>query len=240
MSLMSLIITRVAVGLLLITQVETDPLAGFREAAKSWEPDIQRLEKQDETEVADDQTILYVGSSSIRLWETIQQDLPRRKSLRRAYGGAHFSDLAIFMDRLIARHHPQAVVVFVANDISGDPQRDIPPKKVVELAKYTLQRIRKKLSEVPVFFVAITPTPSRFAVWDQISLVNQGISQFSQSDPNCHFIETASHFLNEQGKPRADLFVADQLHLNHDGYLLWAELFEKAFQEVLPAALIQR
>ncbi len=225
---------RFLLGWVLLAQVPTDPLARFREAAKQWEPDIQQLEQLDQSEVADNETILFLGSSSIRRWESLPTDLPRYKTLRRAYGGARFSDLAVYIDRLIARHQPRAVVVFVANDISGDPRRDLPPDQVVGLAQYTRRAIRRKFADIPIFFIAITPTPSRFAVWDQVRQVNCGLAQLPCCDPHCYFLETASRFLDEHGKPRAELFVEDQLHLNEDGYQVWAELFDAAFRKVLP------
>ena len=224
---------RFFLGWVLLAQVPGDPLARFREAAKTWEPDIRKLEQLDQSEVADDETILFLGSSSIRLWETLPQDLPRYKTLRRAYGGARFSDLAVHVDRLVARHQPRAVVIFVANDISGDAQRDLPPDQIVGLAQYTLQRIRRKFSEIPVFLIAITPTPSRFAVWDQIRQVNDGLAQLPRCDPHCYFIETASRFLDKEGKPRSELFEEDRLHLNQSGYQVWARLLQAKFQKVL-------
>lgn len=224
------ILWHLTIGWILIVQANADPLANFRGAAQVWESEIQALEKEDLSATADPQTILFLGSSSIRLWDSIGDDLPGRKVLRRAYGGARFSDLALFIDRLIARHQPRAVVLFVANDISGDPARDLPAQQVIALADYSLQRIRHKWPAIPVYLLAITPTPSRFAVWDQIQLVNQGLNKLLAADPQGHFIDTASHFLDSQGKPRAELFDDDGLHLSAQGYRIWATLLEQAFQ----------
>lgn len=50
---------------------------------------------------------------------------------------------------------------------------------------------------------------------------------------NTYFINTSSAFLNEKGLPKDELFVANKLHLNADGYKVWTELVKDELNKVL-------
>jgi hypothetical protein len=215
-------------------QNSEDPLAVYREAAiKRWETDIQALEKLDSQQIDPPHAVLFVGSSSIRLWKDIAEDMAPWPSIRRGYGGARFSDLAVFIDRLVNPHQYDALAIFVANDITGGEQ-DKTPQEVLRLVKYIVDRARVKHAEQPIFLIAITPTGSRFQVWDQIQKVNALLADYCNSDSRLHFIATADSYLDKTGKPDDSLFVEDRLHLNRDGYRVWARLIKAELAKVLP------
>ena len=210
-----------------------DPLANYREAAvQRWESDIQALEKLDQEQADRPHAVLFIGSSSIRRWEDIASDMAPWPCIRRGYGGSRFSDLAVFVERLVNPHPYDALVVFVGNDIAGKAE-DKSPQEVLRLVKYLVARVRIKHAEQPIFLLAITPTGSRFAVWEQIKQVNALLADYCASDARLHFIETAASYLDETGKPNDALFVKDRLHLNRDGYRLWASLIKAELAKVL-------
>jgi lysophospholipase L1-like esterase len=139
----------------------------------------------------------------------------------------------VYCKRIIYPHNPKAVVIFVANDITGG-ENDKTPEEVLKLYKYVVKQTRKKFPNEPMFFIQITPTNSRWKVWDKISEANNLIKSYSEKDPNLFYIETAAPFLGEDGKPKSELFRNDQLHLNLDGYKIWSgiihENLDKAFK----------
>ncbi|MDP5138969.1 MAG: hypothetical protein NWP83_00695 [Spirosomaceae bacterium] len=104
----------------------------YEDAAKSWESEIQRLEALDKTEKDPKNAILFIGSSSIRLWDNIADDMSPYPTIRRGYGGAKLSDLIFYTERLVYPHDFRALVVFVANDISNTPE-DKSPQEIVKL-----------------------------------------------------------------------------------------------------------
>lgn len=212
-----------------------DPIEQYRSAAVAkWESTIVELEKLDQQESDPEHAILFVGSSSIRLWEAIQQDMAPYPVIRRGYGGAKFSDLAVYIDRLVKPHQFDAAVVFVANDIAGADD-DKSPEEVVRLFDYTVKRIKQHAPAAPVLLIAITPTPSRFAVWDRIHRANTLLAEYCEQHAGVSFIDTTESFLDAKKQPIADYFVEDRLHLNHSGYALWASSIKEALDEVLPA-----
>ncbi|MEM9587914.1 MAG: GDSL-type esterase/lipase family protein [Planctomycetota bacterium] len=205
----------------------------FRDAAvEKWESDIQKLEALDRRQPSPSGGILCIGSSSIRRWDMIERDLSPLRPIQRGYGGARFSDLAIFVDRLVRPHDYRALVVFVANDISGS-ERDIPAQQVDQLFRYVVDRAQFHHPGRPVFLIEITPTSKRYEHWSRIREVNARMREFALTTPDVYFIPTASHYLTADGKPRDELFVKDLLHLNEAGYQLWGRIIRGRISSVL-------
>lgn len=204
----------------------------YEDAAKSWEPAIQKLEELDKIENHPDDAILFIGSSSIRLWENIANDMAPYPVIRRGYGGAKFSDLIFYTERLVSPHDFRALVVFVANDISNTPE-DKSPQEIVKLFKEVVKIVREKNPKKPIFLIEITPTNSRWEVWNETQQANELLKKYCESKYNLHFIETAEGFLGADGKPRAELFRKDQLHLKQVGYDIWAEQIKGRLKQVL-------
>ena len=210
-----------------------DLLAPYRDAAiDRWEPDIVKLEAKNQREKHPADSILFIGSSSIRRWKTIDYDVAPYHPIQRGYGGAKFSDLAVYAQRIIEPHSYRALVVFVANDISGS-KNDHSVDEVAKLVQFVMQVSFAHQPEAPVVFIEITPTSSRFSAWARIRQLNARIRDIALATPHTYFIPTAQHFLHPDGTPRDDLFVDDKLHLNRSGYEIWGHLVRRRLNEVL-------
>lgn len=205
---------------------QTTAPADAPEVAK-FEPDIRAFEEADRRTPPPENAILFLGSSSIRLWDTIEQDLDMKPIVRRGYGGARYRDLCHYASRLVAAQKPRAIVVFAANDIGDDAEP--PPERVLIDVRATLGQIRKIHPTTPVFFVAVTPTPARWKSWPLIQQLNAGIEALCRAEADTAFVPTAERFLDPAtGRPRAELFQDDRLHLSPEGYAVWAELISAA------------
>lgn len=211
----------------------SDPLAQYRKQAETqWEAEISKLEKLDQEQADPKDPVLFIGSSSIRLWKSLAADLAPRTVINRGYGGAKFSDLAVYVDRIVNPHEFQALVIFVANDIVGK-EDDKSPEEVARLFKYVVSRVRVKHPTAPIFLIAITPTPSRFKAWPEIRKANLALEEACKADPNLHFIATEKSYLDTEGQPIPKYFVQDMLHQNEEGYKVWAELVRQSLNKVL-------
>lgn len=220
------------IALLLI--VSCAPLNKYRELpeVKAWESDIEKFEQLDISKSYPSDAILFAGSSSIRLWSTIGKDMLPFNVIQRGYGGAKLSDFVVYADRIIYPHPCQAIVIFIANDIAGN-DNDKSPLEVSQLFKKVLSIIHRKFSDTPVFWISITPTPARWKVWPEIKEANEMIKEICAKHKNTYFVETEKYFLTSSGIPRNQLFVADRLHLNADGYAIWAEIIRNELNKVL-------
>ena len=198
-----------------------------------WQTEIEQLEQLDSQETDPEHAILFIGSSSVRLWDTIAEDMAPWTTIRRGYGGAKISDLAVFVERLVNPHEFDALAIFVANDITG-AKDDKTPEEVLEIYRYLVATVRKTKPTQPIYFISITPTSARFQVWETSKRANQLIEKYSQSDPSLHYIDTADRYLNSDGTPNDRLFRDDKLHLNRDGYKLWGEIIQAELSQSLP------
>jgi len=152
--------SRPAEGSLLDTgpELAAEFLVQYREKAmKRWSQDIETLEQRDVVQRDPEDAILFIGSSSIRRWDTIEIDMRPYQVVQRGYGGAKYTDLAVFAKRLIHPHEYSALVVFVANDVQGKPE-DHSPEQVEKCASYIAGVSRKHCPQAPIFFIEITPT----------------------------------------------------------------------------------
>lgn len=215
---------------------DTVDIEPYREAAiQKWEKAITQLESRDTTETHPDDAILFVGSSSIRLWKDIADDMAPYHPIQRGYGGAKWSDVVIFADRLITPHQFRAVVFFVGNDITGGDD-DRTPEEVVGLFAHVWERVRAHNPDAPVFYIAVTPTPLRWSAWPDARAANSAVREFCAPKDNTWFIGTESVYLDAQGQPRPELFIEDRLHLNRDGYIRWAAAIKSQLDTVLNGA----
>jgi lysophospholipase L1-like esterase len=203
-------------------------------AIKKWESDIVKLEDKNQQEQYPEDAILFIGSSSIRRWDSIAEDIAPYIPIQRGYGGARYSDLAYFADRLITPHQYQAVVMFVANDVQnqkGDADTDL--DDIDGLVRHIVSVSAKHAPGKPFFIIEVTPTQSRQSIWDKTKRLNAILREVCFSTPDTFFIETAETFLTDDKQPIERLFVEDRLHLNADGYDLWASLIKSELKYFL-------
>ena len=221
--------------LLSIILLSCSPVTKYRNLPEvlAWENDIREFEQLDKSEKYSPDALLFAGSSSIRLWATLEKDMAPYPVIQRGYGGARLSDFAVYADRIFAPHPCRAIVIFIANDITGGDS-DKSPKEVADLFRYVVKVIRNTHPDTPVFWIAVTPTAARWSVWDKIQEVNRRISDFCDNTDNTWFIRTDFAFLDGNGKPRTELFIEDKLHLNQQGYAVWTEIIKKELGKVIP------
>jgi hypothetical protein len=215
-------------------------LAPYREAAeKKWSKAMADFDEQNATETNPSDAILFIGSSSIRRWLTMETDMAPYRTIRRGYGGAKFTDMGVFVERLISPHQYRAIVMFVGNGVVGK-EEDHTPDQIESLARHIVDVSHRHQPGAPFFLIEITPCEKRFHAWHKIRAVNARLREIALSTPDTYFIPTASHFLKADGTPRPELFVEDRLHLNEAGYQMWSTLIRRRLDDVLRAMQASR
>jgi hypothetical protein len=197
--------------------------------ARKWEPDMHQFDSLNRAQQYARDAILFTGSSSIKLWSTIREDMAPYPVIQRGFGGSKFSDLAVYIKRIVYPHDFSALVIFEANDITGSAS-DKTPKEVENLFRHIVKVVRRKVADKPIYVIEITPTESRWKTWPVIKEANARLEKASGELHNVHFIHTASYYLNEKGEPRAELFRADKLHMNRKGYEIWGRVIREAIK----------
>ena len=211
------------IGLWLFTQLNnTNNSVGVLR----FEKEIQQFEKSDKTESYSPNSILFTGSSFIRLWKTIKQDLAPHEIIHRGFGGSNIGEMAYYIDRIMGNHQFKAIVFYSgSNDITGSNQ-DKTPTQVLETFKFVVQKVRQKFPTIPIYYIAISPNERRWAVQDKVVEANDLFKNYCQNTPNLHFIETMQQLLGKDGKYQPELHISDKLHFNEKGYKIWTAIIK--------------
>jgi lysophospholipase L1-like esterase len=188
--------------------------------ASRWEGDIAAFEDADRRSPPPKGQIVFVGSSSIRLWD-VGTWFPDLTILNRGFGGSDLADAVRYAERVVIPYEPRLVVVYAGdNDIAGGW---ISEQVVVEAERF-VSRVRATLPDVRIVFIGIKPSPLRWRQVDRMRQANTMLRAFAERDDRVAFMDVDGPMMGWDERPRAELFVEDGLHLSHEGYRLWSLL----------------
>ena len=197
-----------------------------RPAPERWQEVMDAFAAADREDPTATGGIVFVGSSSIRMWK-LAQSFPELPALNRGFGGSHIADATHYLDLLVLRHKPQ-VVVFYAGD--NDVARGLSPAAVVADYRAFVEKLQAALPDTRLVYVAIKPSIARWKLYSRMREANRQIAEIAAADLRQTFVDIAAPMLGDDGTPRAELFVADGLHLNDEGYKLWTSLVQPHLQ----------
>lgn len=183
-----------------------------------WEKEIAAFESADAKAPPPKGAILFIGSSSIRLWRTLAQDFPHHRVINRGFGGSQIVDSTHFADRIVFPYAPRQIVMYAGvNDIDAGKSSEQVGSDFLAFAA----KVHSRLPEVPIAFISIAGNPARWKEIEQVRAANALIKALCEADQKLTYIDTASAMLGSDGLPRPDIFVPDRLHMNAEGYKLW-------------------
>jgi lysophospholipase L1-like esterase len=189
-----------------------------------FDAEIRAFEAWDRQNSYPRDAVLFVGSSSIRMWPTAES-FPNLPVINRGFGGSHISDANHFAERIVLKYSPR-LIVFYAGD--NDIEAGKPPQQVVDDFQAFLNLVHHRLPTTRIIYLPIKPSVARWAKWPQMREVNSRVQAQSQSDERIIYVDTATPMLGDDSQPRPDLFLDDGLHLNSNGYTLWTETLQSA------------
>ena len=191
-----------------------------------WEKDITAFDSLNTVENYGNNAIMFLGSSYIRYWKNISEDLKYKSVIQRGFGGCNLRDVAYYVKRIVYPHNPKALFVYVGNDIVAG-EKDKTPDQVVELFKYMVKVVREKYPVMPITWLAISPSEKRWLVWDKIQEANSLIKAYCENNPHLFYIDSTDQYLGKDGRPVTSLYRDDKLHYNEDGYKVWGKAIRK-------------
>ena len=185
-----------------------------------WEPAIAAYEQMDRTNPPPKGGLLFIGSSTIRLWKSLAQDFPEQRVINRGFGGSEIVDSSHFAGRIIFPYAPRMVFLRAGgNDLWGGKS----PEQVFADFPEFVQKVHASLPDTEIIFVSLSPSIARWKQADKEETLNALVKEYIGGKPHLKYLETYDMVLGADGQPRAELFVADKLHFNAEGYQLLAE-----------------
>ena len=196
-----------------------------------WQKDIQRFEAADKVNPPAKNGIVFIGSSSIRMWKNLESDMAPLPVINRGFGGSKIRDAAVYSNRIVTKYKPKIVVLFSgSNDLAGN-ELDKQPANILNGFMTFVKKVRQDLPDVQIYNISITPTPARFNKLAEIKETNALIKDYCESDEKLFYFDLADQFLTKDGQPRDDLFIEDGLHLNAAGYKIWVDEMKPALEK---------
>lgn len=163
--------------------------------------------------------VLFVGSSSIRLWNNLETDFSSLPVIvKRGFGGSRMLDCTRHLQALVAPYKPHLVVVYEGDNDLAEGRT---PEQVLQSFRKFVEGVRAILPKTRIAFISIKPSPARQVLMPQIRAANAMIKAYTLTVPNTDFIDVYTLMVDARGEPRPELFRADALHLNATGYALW-------------------
>ena len=197
-------------------QAALDPVS-----SPEWTTDMARFAAEDAARPPPADPVVFTGSSSVRMWETLASDFPAVPVLNRGFGGSQLRDAVHYADQVAIRYRPRMIVLYAGdNDINAGRR----PEQVLGDFRAFVARVRRDLPQVPIAFLAIKPSPARADQLPRQQQANALVAAEAARLDGVEFIDVATPMLGADGQPRPELFIDDRLHMNGAGYALWREV----------------
>jgi lysophospholipase L1-like esterase len=198
--------------------------AGDADRAAKWEKEVATIEKRQAEQSPEKGGIVFGGSSTVRLWD-LAKSFPDWKATNSGFGGSEIRDVTHFADRLVFKHDPRAIVLYAGdNDVNSGRT----PELVLADFRAFVEMARKKVPKARTYFIAIKPSPARWAKFETQSRANALVNEFCARDDRLAYIDVVPLLFGKDGRPREELYVKDQLHLSPAGYEVLSEAVRKA------------
>jgi len=193
--------------------------SGVHDFAK-WESGIAAFEQKDLANPPPKKALLFIGSSTIRLWTMLAADFSGHRVINRGFGGSQIVDSTHFADRIIFPYEPRMIFLRAGgNDLAAGKS----PEQVFEDFKEFAATVHAKLPETDIVYISLSPSIARWKQADKEKALNTMVEEFARQAPHLKYIETYQMVLGPDGKPRPELFIADKLHFSVEGYNLLKE-----------------
>ena len=199
-------------SLILILEDNPDPLR--------FKDEINTYIESDKSNPPPESCYLFIGSSSMRMWKSLQEDFPGHPVINRGFGGSHFSDAIYYFNDLILAYNPKKIIIYEGdNDIASDKS----PNKIMKDMKTLLGLIRDNLDHPDIAIISAKPSPRRWNLKHKYENLNAKFEKFASKSQDLTYIDVYTHMLNDKGQPEPELFLEDSLHMTTKGYMIWEE-----------------
>jgi len=193
---------------------------GIRAQEKPFWNEIRNFQRLDSIAEPSKHAIVFVGSSSVRMWDTLEAQYKSYPVINRGFGGSDLVQANAYINELVLKYQPRQVVIYSGeNDIAAGASGEETYKRFVTF----YNNLRQQLPQVPIEYVSIKMSPSRMKYAKEVVIANKLIRKHLKNAANSHFIEVNAPMLDKQGKPRPELFKEDMLHMKPEGYAIWTK-----------------
>lgn len=187
--------------------------------------EIREFKHQDSLNFPAKNGILFIGSSSIRLWDDLEQRFAGKPIIKRGVGGCELWQIVdYYTPYILFPYHPRKIFIYAGeNDIAAGKNSGF----VFQQFQKLWQMIRQQLPRAQIYFLSIKPSPSRARYFNEMINANKLIEAYLAGKPKSHFVDVSSVIYKQNlAVPDSALFKPDYLHLNSKGYDRWQQVLK--------------
>lgn len=194
---------------------------------KRFENEILIFEDQDNEYGVEPDKILFIGSSSIRMWKNLGEDMKPFDVLNRGFGGATTPEINKYFDRVVKPYAPKYMIVYVGeNDIAEGAT----PTEVLKNVSTLFEKTKALSKDCKIIYLSMKPSIARWEMWADYKKGNAKVKKMMEANEDFYYLETADVMLNKDGSIRKDIFIEDGLHMNEKGYKEWTKLVKPVLE----------
>ncbi len=189
-----------------------------------WREEIDAFAQIDRIQTPPADAVLFVGSSSFRLWDNLRESFPEFPVINRGFGGSQLQDVNYFFAQIVTPYNPKTIVVYGGDNDLGDGAT---PERVSEDYRCFAAMAHAQLPASNILYLSPKASPSRWHLADNFRRTNMLIQEQIATDERAQFVDVFNAMLGQNGEPMPDLFNEDELHVNAKGYELWRQILSE-------------
>lgn len=202
------------------TAAAVRPVAAQPPDSTRFEGEIQAFEAADRAHPPAPGGVVFVGSSSVRLWCALDRDFPAARVVNRGFGGSTSAEVVRYAPRIVLPYRPRTVVVYAGDNDLAEGRT---PADVQSAFRRLAAIVHAGVPEARLVILAVKPSPARVQLLAAVRATNALLAADVRRDPRATFVDVYTPMLGADGRPRGELFGGDGLHMNSAGYALWRE-----------------
>jgi len=193
-----------------------------------YDSDVEAIRNRDKTVTDFTCDVLFAGSSSIRLWKSLEEDFSGMMVVNRGYGGATIRDILYNYATILGKYQPSNIVFYCDNDISGNREHDVTMGQWYDLYRTLFSKLHADYPDTHIYVLSVKYSESRERLRDIQKIMNRLLEEFCEQNDWITYVDVSTPLLLPDGNPDNKLFEKDRLHVTREAYSIWANQIMKA------------
>lgn len=200
------------------------PRLYVRTKAPPFDQEIRNFVLKDRLSPPPQNGVLFIGSSSIRKWNSLRKDFPELKIIQRGFGGSTSREALMYMDKIVLPYHPSTIVYYEGDN---DVPKGIPPDSITKNVRDFIEKVLEENAGTKIFLLSPKPSVSRMKYWPRYKTVQQELRELAERYPGVVYVDVSSPMFDGNGRLKNNIFVSDGVHMNEKGYRIWTKVLRK-------------
>jgi lysophospholipase L1-like esterase len=195
----------------------------FAQQGFPFDNEIRAFKHQDSISFPKKNGILFIGSSSIRLWADLEQRFAGKPIIKRGVGGSTIEQLVdYYTPYIMMPYSPRKIFIYAGeNDIAAGKSGQFVADEFSKL----WMLVHRELPKAEVYYMSVKPSPSRAKYYGEVYKANDLIKTYLENKPKSHYVDLVPAIYKPgTTQPDSSLFKSDYLHLNPKGYDKWEKV----------------